>query len=328
MPIDFSYLEGAAPQEESTPVKSDTANVTIRVDADSMLLCDGEYIDQVFKAGVLTKIQMGPGQHLLEFLYTEDPDIKIEKEVDFPESGKSYLVLIKGLKELVDAAEAEAKQKAEEEARMEAEAEAKRKAEEEAKHKAEEEAKRLEELKTTINGHKFVDLGLPSGLKWAACNVGASSPEEYGDYYAWGEVKTKSEYTEENSKTYEKSINDFSGDPTYDVARKKWGSSWRMPTYDELNELLSGCKWQKTTQGGKNGYKVTGPNGNSIFLPAAGSREGASLDSEGQPNYWCTKPSVRFDGTTFAYGLDIFFYDLMVRDCSRHIGRSIRPVSK
>ena len=136
MPIDFSYLEGAAPQEESTPVMSDTANVTIRVDADSMLLCDGEYIDQVFKAGVLTKIQMGPGQHLLEFLYTEDPDIKIEKEVDFPESGKSYLVLIKGLKELVDAAKAEAKQKAEEEARKKAEEEAKRIAEEEAKRKA------------------------------------------------------------------------------------------------------------------------------------------------------------------------------------------------
>ena len=139
MPIDFSYLEGAAPQEESTPVMSDTANVTIRVDADSMLLCDGEYIDQVFKAGVLTKIQMGPGQHLLEFLYTEDPDIKIEKEVDFPESGKSYLVLIKGLKELVDAAAAEAKQKAEEEAR--------KKAEEEARVKAEAEAKRIAALR-------------------------------------------------------------------------------------------------------------------------------------------------------------------------------------
>ena len=145
MPIDFSYLEGAAPQEESTPIMSDTANVTIRVDADSMLLCDGEYIDQVFKAGVLTKIQMGPGQHLLEFLYTEDPDIKIEKEVDFPESGKSYLVLIKGLKDLVDAAEAEAKQKAEEEARKKAEEEAKRIAEEEAKRKAEEEARRKAE---------------------------------------------------------------------------------------------------------------------------------------------------------------------------------------
>ena len=149
MPIDFSFLDGDASQGKNTPSKSDTANVTIRVDADSLLLCDGEYIDHPFKAGVLTKIQLPLGQHLLEFLYTEDPDIKIEKEVDFPESGKNYLVLIKGLKDLVDAAEAEveaeAKRKAEEETRMKAEAEAKRKAEEEAKRKAEEEAKRKAE---------------------------------------------------------------------------------------------------------------------------------------------------------------------------------------
>ena len=131
MPLDFSYLEGAAPQNESTPTQIDTANVTIRVDADSMLLCDGEYIDLLFKAGALTKIQLPPGQHLLEFLYTEDPDIKIEKEVDFPEVGKSYLVLIKGLKDLADAAEEEAKQKAaEEETRAKAEEEAQRLAEE------------------------------------------------------------------------------------------------------------------------------------------------------------------------------------------------------
>ena len=336
MAIDFSYLEGVAPQEESAPVMPDTANVTIRVDADSLLLCDGEYIDQPFKAGILTKIQLSPGQHLLEFLYTEDPDIKIEKEVDFPESGKSYLVLIKGLKELVDAVAEEARQKVEAAARAEIETEAKRKTEEKAKKEAEaeaeakrkaEEAKMLKEKSGTINGHDYVDLGLPSGLKWATCNVGADSPEEYGDYYAWGEVKTKSEYTEENCKTYEKSIDNFYGEPTYDVARKKWGSSWRMPTYDELDELLSECKWQKTTQGGKNGYKVTGPNGNSIFLPAAGLREGASLNSEGQPNYWCTEPSVRFDGTTFAYRLCLFMYSLEVLDQARYYGLSVRPVS-
>ena len=141
MAIDFSYLEGVAPQEESTPVMPDTANVTIRVDADSLLLCDGEYIDQPFKAGILTKIQLSPGQHLLEFLYTEDPDIKIEKEVDFPEAGKSYLVLIKGLKELVEAVE-EVKQKAAEE-----ETRAKAEEEEEAKRKVEEEAKRIAVLR-------------------------------------------------------------------------------------------------------------------------------------------------------------------------------------
>lgn len=139
MPIDFSYLDGAAPQEKNAPIEPNAANVTVRVDADSMLLCDGDYIDQPFKAGALTKIQLPIGQHLLEFLYTEDPDIKVEKEVDFPEAGKSYLVIIKGLKDLVDAAAEEAKRKAEEEARVKA-AEVKRKA-------TEEEAKRIAALR-------------------------------------------------------------------------------------------------------------------------------------------------------------------------------------
>mgnify|MGYP006967159498 FL=1 len=84
MAIDFSFLDGT--QNESTSTQTRTANVTIRVDVDSLLLCDGEYIDHPFKAGVLTKIQLPLGQHILEFLYTEDPDIKIEKEVDFPEA--------------------------------------------------------------------------------------------------------------------------------------------------------------------------------------------------------------------------------------------------
>ena len=357
MPIDFSYLEGAAPQEESTPVKSDTANVTIRVDADSMLLCDGEYMDQVFKAGVLTKIQMGPGQHLLEFLYTEDPDIKIEKEVDFPETGKSYLVLIKGLKELVDAAadeakrraEEEAKRKAEEEAKRKTEEEAKRKAEEEARVKAEEEAKRKaeEEAKRAaaeekarakaeaeakngaLNGHDYVDLGLPSGLKWATCNVGADSPEEYGDYYAWGEIKTKSEYTEENSKTYKKSINDFSGNPTYDVARKKWESSWRMPTRDEIQELMYECNWEWEDLVGKEGYRVIGPNGNHIFLPIGGYyKEHASCD--GDAGYcWSSTPNEDFSS---AYGLLFDHPYGMIhtidRSLDRSYGLSVRPVSE
>lgn len=98
MSIDFSFLEGAAPQKEEAPVKSDTANVTIRVDADSMLLCDGEYMDQQFKAGVITKIQLPTGQHLLEFLSEENPDVKVEKVVDFIEAGKSYLVMVNELK--------------------------------------------------------------------------------------------------------------------------------------------------------------------------------------------------------------------------------------
>jgi hypothetical protein len=107
MAIDFSFLEGAAPQKEESPVKSDTASVTIRVDADCMLLCDGEYLDQQFKAGMITKIQLPTGQHLLEFLSEENPDVKVEKVVDFIEADKSYLVMVNELKAALSKFQAE-----------------------------------------------------------------------------------------------------------------------------------------------------------------------------------------------------------------------------
>ena len=113
-----------------------------------------------------------------------------------------------------------------------------------------------------------VDLGLPSGLKWATYNVGATTPEDYGNYYAWGETATKSEYTKQNSVTYRRQIYDISGNAQYDAARANWGSTWRMPTKAEIEELLIDCAWTRTTQNGVNGYRVTGPNDNSIFLPA------------------------------------------------------------
>ena len=162
MPIDFSFLEDVAPQRDNTPIKSDTANVTIRVDADSMLLCDGECVDIQLKAGVITKTKLPVGKHLLEFISPEDSDIKVVKAVDFSESGKNYLVLISDLSECKETkrkAEEEAQRLAEEakrkaaeeaqrladEARVKAEEEAKRKAEALAKKKAEEEAQRLAE---------------------------------------------------------------------------------------------------------------------------------------------------------------------------------------
>ena len=180
-----------------------------------------------------------------------------------------------------------------------------------------------------INGYKYVDLGLPSGLKWATCNVGADSPEEYGDYYAWGEIETKSEYTEDNSKTYRESMSDISGNAMYDVARAKWGGSWRMPTKEEFNELSQKCQWQGTTQNGKNGYKVTGPNGNSIFLPAAGLRDGSSLIGAGQNGrYWSSTPAESND--FFAYYLYLTFDPsfIDVNWTNRSHGQSVRPVSE
>ncbi len=182
-------------------------------------------------------------------------------------------------------------------------------------------------IKSIINGHEYVDLGLPSGLKWATCNVGASLPEEYGDYYAWGEIETKGKYSQFKSKTYGKRMSDVSGNSTYDVARAKWGGSWRLPTKKELEELESKCKWEWVTINSKKGYKVTGPNGNSIFLPAAGFRDGSSLDDAGEYGfYWSSTPYE--SGNSGAYYL---YFDSSYRYVNwyiRYRGRSVRPVSE
>ena len=178
------------------------------------------------------------------------------------------------------------------------------------------------------NGHEYVDLGLPSGLKWATCNVGASSPSDYGDYYAWGEISTKSSYDKNNSTTYGKEIGDIAGDPTYDVARAKWRGSWRLPTMAEFDELLDSdnCTWKWTTQDGHKGYKVTSKkNGNSIFLPAAGWRDGTSSYDQGSyGRYWSATPDESY--TYNAHRL-YFFEGFLNTYCgSRDSGRSVRPV--
>ncbi len=173
--------------------------------------------------------------------------------------------------------------------------------------------------------HEYVDLGLPSGLKWATCNVGADSPEEYGDYYAWGETSTKSEYTEENSLTYGESMSDIARNITYDVARKEWGSSWRLPTKEEFDELVDNCEWIWTTQNGVLGYKVTGTNGNSIFLPAAGVRIGPSLyDAGDYGRYWSSLPL----SADSAYDLLFSYGSIHTGWGYRYDGQSVRPVSE
>ena len=104
MPVDFSFLQNAAPQKPEQPEQkpnSGVANVTVRVDADCFMQCDGEFVDIQLKAGQVTKTELPTGQHLLEFLSTENPNVKVEKMVDFPESGKSYLVIVNELKAAV-----------------------------------------------------------------------------------------------------------------------------------------------------------------------------------------------------------------------------------
>ena len=195
-----------------------------------------------------------------------------------------------------------------------------------------------------INGHEYVDLGLPSGLKWATCNVGASKPEEYGSHYAWGETNTKHDYSEGTythcrrrsllggfltwDYKYDE-LDNIGADAQYDVARKQWGSPWRLPAKADFDELCNenNCEWTWTKQNGVSGYKVTSKkNGNSIFLPAAGWRNGSSLNGQGAGCYWSSTPHG--SNSYNAYYL-YFNSGHHVTGCSgRDGGQSVRPVSE
>ncbi len=198
---------------------------------------------------------------------------------------------------------------------------AEEKARQDAARKAAEEAR---STTGTINGHQWVDLGL--SVKWATCNVGASSPSDYGNYYAWGETRTKSEYTMDNCSTYGINIGDISGDSRYDAARANWGGTWRLPTQAEMQELIDKCTWTWTSQGGRNGYRVTGPNGSSIFLPAAGYRYGSSLNVAGDYGYYWSSPPFE-SAARIACSLYFVSSDHSLDWYYRYSGQSVRPVS-
>lgn len=181
------------------------------------------------------------------------------------------------------------------------------------------------EEENTINGHEYVDLGLSSGLLWATCNVGAETPEESGNYYAWGETMTKDTYTQANSITYSKIMNDISGNIQYDVATANWGGEWRMPTNDELNELKNNCTWTWMTNNGVNGYKVESKtNDNYIFLPAAGYRNGASYSGAG--NTGCYWSSSTVSQISTSYCLSFNNKNNNVTAMNRVCGLLVRPV--
>ncbi len=206
--------------------------------------------------------------------------------------------------------------------------------------------------KQLMNGHKYVDLGLPSGLMWATCNVGASSPEKYGDYFAWGETEEKDEYSWSTYKwcngdqpvlTFTKyNTGNSPGtadhkttlDLSDDAAHANWGGDWRIPTLEEWNELRNSdnVTWEWTRQKDVSGYLVTSKyNGNSIFLPEAGFRRESDLVTKNPGgDYWTSSLLIDPYDSGSAWNVD-FGYDWQagdshVYDHRRCIGRSVRPV--
>ena len=184
-----------------------------------------------------------------------------------------------------------------------------------------------------------VDLGL--SVKWATCNVGATKPEEYGNYYAWGETTSKDDYSWETYKfgTYNDDYN-YSKLTKYnetdgktileaadDAATQNWGSNWRMPTIEEWQELINNCTWTWTALNGVNGYQVKASNGKAIFLPAAGYRDRDALSDAGSyGNYWSSSLNT---GTP--HGAQHVYF-ISCYHCKgygyRDSGHSVRPVCK
>ena len=192
--------------------------------------------------------------------------------------------------------------------------------------------------------HAYVDLGLPSGLLWATCNIGADNPEDYGDYFAWGETQPKDTY---NWSTYQYCMgsyntltkycnnssygyNGFTDNlttllPEDDAATANWGNGWRMPTKEEFEELYNNTNVTWTTQNGVNGRLFTASNGNSLFLPAAGCRNNSSLSYVGGVGC-CWSSSLSTDnpnGAWYFYFYSDYYY---MSNTYRYYGRSVRPV--
>jgi hypothetical protein len=192
----------------------------------------------------------------------------------------------------------------------------------------------------TENNHAYVDLGL--SVKWATCNVGASEPEEYGNYYAWGEITSKSTYSWDNYKwseyEYWDGIRDviftkYSNELDYkyfldkedDVASVNWGGKWRMPTRNEQQELINKCSWTWKTKNDINGFEVKGPNGNTIFLPAAGYiRESYNYDITTCGKYWSSvlTPGFSFNSYALVFGENA----ISIGGLERRYGCTVRPV--
>lgn len=204
---------------------------------------------------------------------------------------------------------------------------------------------KFEKIRTYLNGYEYIDLGLPSGTKWAAYNVGATAPEEYGGYYAWGETEVKDDYspgtykygyfTTNNGTEYfnfskyreeNHRIDRTVLEPADDVAHVKWGGGWRMPTMDECIELCENCTCEWVIVNGVGGYELTGLNGNAIFLPVAGHKYDTSFSS-GMGYYWSSTLDVGSKNQGRASYLSLReSYGCWLSSYYREYGMSVRPV--
>ena len=186
----------------------------------------------------------------------------------------------------------------------------------------------------TPDGVEAINLGLPSGSIWASCNVGATKPENIGDYYAWGVTEEDEQYDWSTYIHCNGSANSCRGlgqsisGTEYDVAHITWGKDWQIPTLEQLYELHHLCSYEWTTLNGVKGGKFTGPNGNSIFLPAAGYYDGDDLTNYGSHGYYIAgTQGSNYDGR--CYILSFFNgYAHWTNENYRCNGFSVRPVTK
>ena len=184
----------------------------------------------------------------------------------------------------------------------------------------------------SINGYQFVDLGLPSGTLWAACNVGATKPEGTGGYYAWGELETKSRYGWSTYKWYTSdgrpikylvgSINSLQKED--DVANMRMSEPWEMPTFSDFKELRKYCTWIWSDINGVAGFTVIAENGNSIFFPAVGYYSGKYKKEYYKTPYWTS--TLNGGDSSKAYTLYFSHRGARVSSQERSLGLNIRAV--
>lgn len=187
--------------------------------------------------------------------------------------------------------------------------------------------------------YEYVDMGLPSGTKWATFNVGATVSHEAGDYFAWGELETKDRYMYDNCTTYGKELEVISGNADYDVAASQWGDGWRMPTLEEMYELTQECTWIWSRVNNVSGYNVvSNHNGMHIFLPTSGVYTAVddSLHDAGRHGYyWTATPYDDSESESWGNGvnthkravlLNLGQYEVYCEPGMRSNGMTVRPV--